>query len=158
MISLQWFRTAQSIAALAVISAALVAGAITDAKTRTIPNAVPISIFLAGLFVYGTSIGEKALSLLAIGTVLAVTTRLSGLKSGGGDVKLYCALAFSLGLSATAIILFITYLLMRLHSSLQQAQNKKGLRLPACCYIAPAFITILLTTAAIHIVRFFSVR
>ena len=126
-------------AACIVIAAALGYGAYTDAKTRTIPNMVPFIIFIAGFFTAG-SIGSKLITLAAFIFVFALISFLTKMRSGGGDVKLYTAIAFSLGPFSLAVILLLTILLVKSADKFKGKKREKGERFPLCVYVFPAYI------------------
>lgn len=127
-----------------VIGVLLLVGAYTDYKTRTIPNAVPIGILVCGIFT-ATPWWFKFFSLGFMVLFLALSKK----KSGGGDVKLYCALAFSLGLAALAFILVITLILNFSVALIRKRRIDKTERIPLCTFVAPAYIIYMLILAFI---------
>lgn len=122
-----------------VIAAALGYGAYTDAKTRTIPNMVPFIIFIAGFFTAGSTV-SKVITLAVFLLVLALVSSLTKLRSGGGDIKLYAAIAFSLGAFSLAVILLLTMLLVKLADKVKGKKREKGERFPLCVYVFPAYL------------------
>lgn len=126
-------------AACIVIAAALGYGAYTDAKTRTIPNMVPFIIFIAGFFTAGSTV-SKVITLAVFLLVLALVSSLTKLRSGGGDIKLYAAIAFSLGAFSLAVILLLTMLLVKLADKVKGKKREKGERFPLCVYVFPAYL------------------
>lgn len=130
----------------AIIAGALFYGAWTDHRTRTIPNFVPITILLCGLW---TPIpwAAKIFGMAVLWIALAAAFKITKSRSGGGDIKVYCALAFALGITPLTIILFYTFLLVKLTAKIRKRINNKGQKVPMCCYIAPAYILYLVTAA-----------
>lgn len=126
-------------AACIVIAAALGYGAYTDAKTRTIPNMVPFIIFIAGFFTAGSTV-SKVITLAVFLLVFALVSSLTKLRSGGGDIKLYAAIAFSLGAFSLAVILLLTMLLVKLADKVKGKKREKGERFPLCVYAFPAYL------------------
>lgn len=122
----------------------LVWGAVTDYKTRTIPNVIPIGIAVLGIG-SGTTIIMKVLSAATICLALYLAYRITKKRSGGGDVKLYIALAFAYGLAPLAVMLLFTLLfrgIVILVGKLRKREDgvKIGARFPMCTYIAPAYL------------------
>ena len=132
--------------AYACIGILLLCGAYTDHKSRTIPNWIPLSILLFGLFT-DIAWSIKFISLGIIVAVLILVTVLSKSKSGGGDIKLYCAMCFSLGLLLTAVCLFVTVILTLLWQMviLRRRPDRKR-RVPLCSFVAPAYIILLVVS------------
>lgn len=116
----------------------LAIGAYTDYKDRIIPNFVPLSILVLGCFT-ATTWANKLLSLAGMIGIL-VLLRFSARKhrSGGGDVKLYCALSFALGLPSAALVMAFVILIRCLYVVLWK--KEKRVAFPLCCYIAPAYV------------------
>lgn len=121
-----------------IIFLLLCIGAYTDAKQRIIPNWVNLGIFLAGFILPTVPIGERFLNLAVIVIAIILSSVITKKKSGGGDIKLYCALAFALTLAPTAIILVLAILFMLVHRAI--AKKEKGAKYPVCCYVAPAYV------------------
>lgn len=121
------------------IAVALGVGAYTDWKTRTIPNWIPLAVFLCGCFTAATW-STKLFSLLAICVVLWFISTVTHQRSGGGDVKLYMSIAFALGLQSLSFILIATLCLCRGHQVVQRRKLGKGERIPLCCYVFPAYL------------------
>jgi len=84
-----------------IVLIACAAGAITDLRTRRIPNVIPISLAVAGAIVAAVSGWQTLLVFAAIGVaVIAGGTVLFSFKLlGGGDVKLLAAACASLAAS-----------------------------------------------------------
>lgn len=131
-------------------------GAYTDYKKRIIPNIVPLSILVLGCF---TAIPwlNKIISLGVMVLVLVLTTLISKKKSGGGDIKVYCALSFALGLETFILILVVTLLevfIEKLIRKIRKEQNRDGNKndektptvktIPLCTFIAPAYIIVMI--------------
>ena len=121
----------------AIISAALIYGAIIDYKRREIPDIVPIVIVLCGLSLdLSVVYGIVWLTIMMLGLWLA--SKLTETEIPGGDFKLLCALSFTCGLGEIAIILALTALGALLVSMIM---HRKILRkIPLCTYVAPAYI------------------
>lgn len=122
-----------------VIGAAMGYGAYTDAKTRTIPNAVPLVILIAGFFTAG-SLVTKLITLCVFVAVFALVSHITGMRSGGGDVKLYMSISFSLGIFSLAILLVLTMFLLKAADKVKGKQRAKGERFPLCVYVFPAYL------------------
>ena len=121
-------------AACVIIGAALGYGAYTDAKTRTIPNIVPLVVLAAGFFTAGSLVG-KLVTLSIFVVVFALISHMTKIRSGGGDVKLYMAIAFSL-----VVILVLTMLLLKVADKVKGKKREKGERFPLCTYVFPAYL------------------
>lgn len=126
------------------IGLALAAGAYTDYKTRTIPNSIPLTILALGCFT-ATSWVAKVASFVLIVLILIIAPKLTGQHSGGGDIKLYCALSFALGLTPLAAILVLTLALAAIVPAIIGKRREKGTRIPLCTYVAPAYWLLWLT-------------
>lgn len=120
---------------------ALCFGAYTDYRTRTIPNSVPLVIFLCGCLTPSTIISQT-LNMIAMVVILFVLNKLCHYKSGGGDIKIYLSLSFLLGLIWVAAILCITIALHLLTDLIRRRKHQKGTKIPLCTYVAPAYIII----------------
>ena len=149
------FTLIQNVLALAAcfgIACALAVGAYTDWKTRTIPNWIPLSIMLCGCFT-ATTWWMKISNLVIICVVLWLLSVIMKQKSGGGDIKLYMALSFALGLQSLAVILVLALILCKLHQMTQKDKVEKGERIPLCCYVFPAYVidfTVISLTILFH--------
>ena len=123
------------LAACAAILPILCYGAYTDWKDRIIPNRVPLTILVLGFFTVGGFI-YKFLSLGLLVLLMVVAKLLTKKKSGGGDIKLYMAMGFALGLLNLAVVLFLTIVL---YSSFRFVKKvPKTERFPVCSFVAPA--------------------
>lgn len=122
-----------------VIGVALAYAAYTDHKDRVIPNRVPITILICGIF---TTIGwtEKIAAFVIVAIVLVICTQILHHQSGGGDLKLYLSLALALGLAGFAIILAIAVLLCARSQAVRGRLGKKGDLLPMAVFIFPAYL------------------
>ena len=137
-------------AALFVIMGLMAVGAYTDAKQRIIPNSVNLGIFVCGFFTPG-GLAEKAISFGIIAVAMFLATKITKQKSGGGDVKMYLAMAFSLGVFQTALILAGAAVLVKLHNLIKRRRGGKGERYPICCYVAPAYAVYLAVMLVLEI-------
>lgn len=139
-----WTKLAAAIGILI----ALVCGAITDYKSRKIPNAIPIAIVCLGVF-SGTQWSSKLLDPVILGIILTTAYLISKQRSGGGDIKLYLSITFAYGLIAFAIIIVITLLLRLGMTAIEKAKGKEPSNaFPVCCYFAPAYTVFWMLTAA----------
>ena len=77
----------------------------TDYKKRIIPNAIPILI----QFFTSGSLLMKFVNLAAMVLIIVVAEKALHQHSGGGDIKLYLALSFALGLLSLGIVLMETF-------------------------------------------------
>lgn len=87
---------------------AALAAAVIDLKTKTIPNYIPLSIFLLRIlaFIYELLFTESALGYmlssifgcLVCVSLLAIANKLSKGGIGGGDIKLLAAVGFMCGI------------------------------------------------------------
>lgn len=141
-------KTIATILSIVGSGTAITYGAYTDWKNRIIPNIVPITVFLCGL-IYPSSIQQKLFGLILVGGVLWVLQRNAKQKSGGGDLKLYCAIAFSYGLFALSIMLVLTLIYSYLGSFILEKMGKgkrieKSTRIPVCTAFAPSYWTFML--------------
>lgn len=100
---------------------------------------VPFIIFIAGFFTAGSTV-SKVITLAVFLLVLALVSSLTKLRSGGGDIKLYAAIAFSLGAFSLAVILLLTMLLVKLADKVKGKKREKGERFPLCVYVFPAYL------------------
>lgn len=127
------------IVSMVLTGAALCYGAVTDYRDRTIPNVVPITIIACGIF-SGTPWASKIFSLLAMVFALFVATKITKKTSGGGDIKVYYALAFSEGIFVLFLTLSMSIIIQPLLKPLLHETNKEIRR---CCYLAPAYIIVM---------------
>ena len=100
---------------------------------------VPFIIYLAGFFTAG-SLVSKVITLAVFLLVFALVSSLTKMRSGGGDIKLYAAIAFSLGAFSLAVILLLTMLLVKLADKVKGKKREKGERFPLCVYAFPAYL------------------
>lgn len=100
---------------------------------------VPFIIFIAGFFTAGSTV-SKVITLAVFLLVFALVSSLTKLRSGGGDIKLYAAIAFSLGAFSLAVILLLTMLLVKLADKVRGKKREKGERFPLCVYAFPAYL------------------
>ena len=98
-----------------VLAAALVAAAVGDLRTRTIPNSLNLAIALAAIpFWYLTDLALWPDVALRVGIAAAVFAFFAAAfllgKMGGGDVKLVAAIALWLPPAAVVVLLVVTSL------------------------------------------------
>jgi len=122
--------------ACAAILPILCYGAYTDWIQRIIPNRVPLTVLALGIFT-GGGFAYKFLSLGTSMVLMVLSTLLTKKRSGGGDIKLYMALSFALGLQGLAIVLMLTILLYSGFRVLKRVP--KAERFPVCSFVAPAY-------------------
>jgi prepilin peptidase CpaA len=98
--------------AIALVLAASLLAAASDVRTRRIPNALPVALFVCGLVVNAFAGWQHAAADLAIAAALLVAgTFAYSLKLiGGGDIKLLAAAAGTLGLPQA--VTFVLYTLL----------------------------------------------
>lgn len=120
------------------IGAILCYGAYTDHKTRTIPNIIPGAILLFGLGT-ATPLWYKLVCFGIMVASLVLAAAITKQASGGGDLKLYCALSFALGILPVGVVLFLTLVLLGAHNIIKGKKRVKGERFPLCTYLAPAY-------------------
>ena len=113
-------------------------GGFEDYKKREIPDMVPVILLMTGLF--GKGILLRALSMLAVGAILLLTSKLTREEFPGGDFKLICALTFNTCLIHTALIMVITGIGALLVSLIKKKPLKRNI--PLCTYAAPAYMLI----------------
>ena len=124
------------IIACAAILPILCYGAYTDWKQRIIPNRVPVLVLMLG-FATGGGFVYKFTSLGIMVLLLALTTLLTHKKSGGGDIKLYMALSFALGLQGLVMVLLLTIVLYTGFRIITRGPMTE--RFPVCSFVAPAY-------------------
>lgn len=127
-----------AVLACAVIFISLCVGGYTDSKTRTIPNAVPLVILVCGFFT-ATPAAYKLFSVCAMAFALFVSSRMTALKSGGGDVKVYLSLSFAVGLFAMLPILIMLAIAPPLWGFLLRTKHEGRTRFPAITFIGPIY-------------------
>lgn len=130
--------------AVLIIGLALCYGAYTDYKEWIIPNKVPLIIMACGC-ITATAWSDKFASLVLIILALVVAKWITKAKSGGGDIKVYCALSFALGLFTLGIVLIGMIAIRWAHElyTKRKAPDKKE-RFPFCTYLAVSYIILVL--------------
>lgn len=124
------------IIACAAILPILCYGAYTDWKQRIIPNRVPVLVMLLGTTT-GGGFAYKFISLGIMVLLLALAAFLTHQKSGGGDIKLYMALSFALGLQGLVVVLLLTIVLYTGFRVVKRVPKTE--RFPVCSFVAPAY-------------------
>lgn len=117
----------------------------TDYKKRIIPNAIPILILAAGFFTSGSFL-MKFVNLAAMVLIIVVAEKTLHQHSGGGDIKLYLALSFALGLLSLGIVLMETILIYAIYHVLTKKGKLKGRRFPVACFVFPSYCIYFLTS------------
>jgi prepilin peptidase CpaA len=96
---------------LALLCSLLVAAAVSDATTRRVPNAIPVSVAALGLVALFSAGGARA-ALLGAAAAVALMALLAFPWSrhmiGGGDVKLAVACAAWVGLARLHVFVLAT--------------------------------------------------
>ena len=109
-----------ALAECVVVCVATVVAAVVDARRRIIPNACPLVIVITRILaVLALScVGEDPFGLLGnslVGTLVVgvplVAAALATGGVGGGDIKLFAALGFSLGWMRVLVVLFLSCML-----------------------------------------------
>ncbi|HZZ64768.1 MAG TPA: prepilin peptidase [Candidatus Baltobacteraceae bacterium] len=134
--------------AIVLVLAASVLAAGTDVRTRRIPNALVVALFVSGLALNAVAGWQPAaLDVAIVIAVLAAGTFAFSLKLiGGGDVKLLAVAAGTLGVPAAGTFILATLLsggvIAIIYSALRgrlrtTLHNVKGLALPVFAGAAP---------------------
>ena len=132
-------RCAMTFIPFIINSAALSWGGATDYKRREIPNLVPITLLVTGLF-KGPNLLLRLVLILSIAFILWLTGKIMNSTLPGGDFKLICALAFSSGLTVLSGTLLCTALGAVVISLVRHIPMKRNI--PLCTYVAPAYILV----------------
>ncbi len=111
-------------------------GGVTDHRRREIPNIVPVTLILSGLFLPNLSV--RFASLLVMILVILLAKVLTGRELPGGDLKLICAMTFFLGMVGTLLILLAVAVEAAAVSLIRRRPARR--EIPLCTYVAPAFI------------------
>jgi prepilin peptidase CpaA len=93
------------------VSAGGFAAAVIDLRTRTVPNALTISLALAGLALAASGLGAVRLPMAAAGSLVGFLFMMPGYMfgaTGAGDVKLFAAMGTLLGPWAIAVAFLYT--------------------------------------------------
>ena len=122
---------------VALISAVLIYGGISDYKRREIPNIVPIVIVIVACL-FDFSFWQCIIGSVVPATVFYVAAKLTKSEMPGGDFKLLCALGYSCGLSELAIVILLAGIGAVLCGFARHLPVKR--HIPLCSYIAPAYI------------------
>lgn len=107
-----------------------------DFKRREIPDAVPVTLLLSGLFLPNLSV--RLVSLLVIILVILLARMLTDRELPGGDLKLICAMTFFLGIVGVLLVLLTVAVEAAAVSLVRHRPAKRDI--PLCTYVAPAFI------------------
>ena len=127
-----------------ITAAALCYGAYTDYKRREIPNPVCLIVALAWLLDMSTwslsSILYRLASFGLIILVMVITYLLTKDVSGGGDIKLFLALAINMGFIAAMVVIAIAGVFAVVFSFVKRKSMKETV--PVCTFVAPAYIIV----------------
>ena len=98
--------------AFLLVLAASAAAAISDVRTRRIPNALVIALFVGGLFIniFAGAVPAALDIAIAAAVLLAGTVAFSFRLIGGGDVKLLAAAAGTLGFPLAVKFVLFTFI------------------------------------------------
>lgn len=118
-------------------AAVLVYGGVSDYKKREIPNLVPVVLLATGTL-YLENILLRFLFMLFVGFILWSAAKWKKSELPGGDVKLLCSLAFSVGPVHWTLTFVFTSLCIIIWSLLRKLSLKRSV--PLCSYVACAFI------------------
>lgn len=122
---------------VALISAVLIYGGISDYKRREIPNIVPIVIVIVACL-FDFSFWQCIIGSVVPATVFYVAAKLTKSEMPGGDFKLLCCLGFACGLSELAFAILLAGIGAVLWGFARHLPVKRNI--PLCSYIAPAYI------------------
>lgn len=124
------YHTALFLTSFVIFTAALVLAAVRDAKTRQIPNLVPILLLAAGivnLFAFGPPLYRLPSALIGSflgGFPLLILALFRG-TVGGGDVKLTAGAGFSLGWLSSYLALMAALIAFVLYGCFRRPKDKK---------------------------------
>lgn len=88
----------------------------------------------------------KFVNLAAMVLIIVVAEKALHQHSGGGDIKLYLALSFALGLLSLGIVLMETILIYAIYHALTKKGKLKGCRFPVACFVFPSYCIYFLTS------------
>lgn len=115
--------------------AVLIYGGITDYAKKEIPNLVPLVLLFTGFFT--PLLLVRVVIAIALAVILYFASGRPSIELPGGDFKLLCALAFSIGIPA----MLTTVILAGVGSVYIALLTNRPLRrnIPLCTYVAPAY-------------------
>lgn len=116
-------------------------GGYIDYKKREIPNAVPIILILMGLL--SGNILQRLLVLVFTLLILLLASKITKQELPGGDLKLICAMASSVGLFETILVLALVGIGSAVVSLIKKLPLKRNI--PLCTYVAPAYTLLSVT-------------
>ena len=122
---------------VALISAVLIYGGISDYKRREIPNIVPIVIVIVACL-FDFSFWQCIIGSVVPATVFYVAAKLTKSEMPGGDFKLLCSLGFATGLFELALTMTLAGVLSLVYSLLRRLPIKR--HVPLCTYVALAYL------------------
>lgn len=122
---------------VALISAVIIYGGISDYKRREIPNTVPIVIVIVACL-FDFSFWQCIIGSVVPATVFYVAAKLTKSEMPGGDFKLLCCLGFACGLLELAFVILLAGIGAVLWGFARHLPVKRNI--PLCSYIAPAYI------------------
>lgn len=120
-----------------MICTMLLYGGIIDYKKREIPNIVPIVILCLG-FTLDLKLLWSIVCLSSVAVIFLIADKLTKGDLPGGDFKLLCALAFTIGLLELSLTLALTGLGAVTVAILKGKDFSR--HIPLCTYLAPAYI------------------
>jgi len=122
---------------VALISAVLIYGGISDYKRREIPNTVPIVIVIVACL-FDFSFWQCIIGSVVPATVFYVAAKLTKSEMPGGDFKLLCALGFACGLLELVGIILLAGLGAVIVGIIEHQPIKR--HIPLCSYAAPSYL------------------
>jgi len=120
-------------------AAVLIYGGIADFKRREIPNSVPVTLILTGLF-FGFSMFWRIMGLISPAVLLFAAAKITKSEVPGGDFKLLCSLGFACSLPELAAIIFLAGFGAVAYGFIRCLPVKR--HIPLCSYVAPAYIAL----------------
>jgi prepilin signal peptidase PulO-like enzyme (type II secretory pathway) len=120
-------------------AAVLTYGGVVDFRRREIPNIVPITLLLTGLFC-GFSMFWRIMGLIIPAVLLFAASKLAKSEVPGGDFKLLCSLGFTCGLQELAAVIFLAGIGAVVYGLIRRLPVKR--HVPLCSYVAPAYIAL----------------
>ena len=128
-------------------AAVLIYGGIADFKRREIPNSVPVTLILTGLF-FGFSMFWRIMGLISPAVLLFAAAKITKSEVPGGDFKLLCSLGFACGLQELTAIIFLAGIGAVVYGFVRRLPIKR--HIPLCSYVAPAYIALRIIALALE--------
>jgi len=131
-------------------AAVLICGGVTDSKRREIPNFVPVTLFLTGIF-FEFSMFCRIIGLIITAVLLFASAKLTKSEVPGGDFKLLCSLGFACGFRELAAIIFLAWIGVLIYGFIKRLPVKQNI--PLCAYVALAYIILHVVALALEVGR-----